>query len=215
MESLTDRAFALGFVPPIVEAYFRGGPRCAPSDSALGAGVTADGASVGEEAPEEDAATRAAIRRLNRAIMATWRDDGDDAYEPDVKDEWTRVKYEFGDACDADDGEEEEDPESETARERRCANRLMDMVEKDVHACVPALEMMQRMDQNIDAFEAFVDDMERRFALGTLPKRDVLGDKYLWRWRFFVLSVVVLCIAIAVGVARSLARSVDCVTFIV
>ena len=66
--------------------------------------------------------------------------------------------------------------------------------------------MMQRMDQNIDAFEAFVDDMERRFALGTLPKRDVLGDKYLFRWRFFVLSVFVLCIAIAVGVARSLAR---------
>ena len=121
--------------------------------------------------------------------MASWRDDGDGAYEPDVKDEWTRVKYEFGEACEADDGGEEEDPESETARERRCANRLMDMVEKDVHACVPALEMMQRMDQNIDAFEAFVDDMERRFALGTLPKRDVLGDKYLFRWRFFVLSV--------------------------
>ena len=208
MESLTDRAFAYEFVPPVVEEYFfRGGhrrARCAPLD----AGVTADadGANAGEEAPEEDAATRAAIRRLNRAIMASWRDDGDGAYEPDVKDEWTRVKYEFGEACEADDGGEEEDPESETARERRCANRLMDMVEKDVHACVPALEMMQRMDQNIDAFEAFVDDMERRFALGTLPKRDVLGDKYLFRWRFFVLSVFVLCIAIAVGVARSLAR---------
>lgn len=134
-------------------------------------------ANAGEEAPEEDAATRAAIRRLNRAIMASWRDDGDGAYEPDVNDEWTRVKYEFGEACEADDGGEEEDPESETARERRCANRLMDMVEKDVHACVPALEMMQRMDQNIDAFEAFVDDMERRFALGTLPKRDVLGGQ--------------------------------------
>ena len=136
--------------------------------------------------------------------MAAWRYGKDE--EPEVDDDWTRVKYEFGDACEADDGEEEEESASETARERRCANRLLDMVEKDVHACMPAMEMMQRMDQNIDAFEAFVDDMERRFALGTLPKRDVLGDKYLFRWRFFVLSVLVLWIAVVVGVLRALVR---------
>ena len=57
-------------------------------------------------------------------------------------------------------------------RERACANRLMDMIEKDLRTCLPALSMFTNGSKR-HAFEAFLDDMERRFARGTLPKRMV------------------------------------------
>ena len=105
--------------------------------------------------------------------------------------------------------EMEEREESDVERrERACANRLMDMIEKDLRACLPALSMFTRMDQNVDAFEAFLDDMERRFARGTLPKRDVLGDLIVFRWRAFVLVFVATTTATFVGATRMLLRAV-------
>lgn len=144
MELFMDCVFVYGFVLLVVEEYFFCGGYCRVWCVLFDVGVMVDvdGANVGEEASEEDAATRAVIWRLNWVIMVSWWDDGDGVYEFDVKDEWIWVKYEFGEVCEVDDGGEEEDFESETARERRCVNRLMDMVEKDVYVCVLVLEMM-------------------------------------------------------------------------
>ena len=144
------------------------------------------------------------IRRLRRVMMRAERgmDMDEEQYTPGEESGWTREKFSFEKTEDGEDVEE--DPTSEAARELRCVNKIMDMLEKDLRACLPALRMFRRMDRNIDAFEAFVDDMERRFEAGTLPKRDVLGEKLLFRWRMFVLSGFVALTAIIVGVARAI-----------
>jgi ESF2/ABP1 family protein len=77
------------------------------------------------------------------------------------------------------------------------------MIEKDLRACMPAMRMFKRMDQNIEAFEAFVDDMERRFKEGTLPKRDVFGARLVNRWRLILLSAHVAFVAVAIGCVRA------------
>lgn len=146
------------------------------------------------------------IRRLRRVMMRAERgmDMDEEQYTPGEESGWTREKFSFEKQDDGNDEDADEDPTSEAARELRCVNKIMDMLEKDLRACLPALRMFRRMDKNIDAFEAFVDDMERRFEAGTLPKRDVLGEKLLFRWRMFVLSGFVALTAIVVGVARAI-----------
>ena len=145
------------------------------------------------------------IRRLRRVMMQAERgmNMDEEQYTPGEGSAWTRQKFTFENAENG--GKvKDEDPTSEAARELRCVNKIMDMLEKDLHACLPALRMFRRMDKNIDAFEAFVDDMERRFEAGTLPTRDILGEKLLFRWRVCVLSGFVAFTAIFVGIARAI-----------
>ena len=222
METLTNKPPRYGFVPAEVMEFFEGGYRRARAAPPTREGVVgaseretrtrdardADGDRTGDEARDH-----ADARRLMREVE--WeRRRGTGTERRGTGDEdgtWTRVRgCEFGDALPEPwaremEGKEESDVER---RERACANRLMDMIEKDLRACLPALSMFTRMDQNVDAFEAFLDDMERRFARGTLPKRDALGDLIVVRWRVFVLVFVATTTATFVGATRMLLRAV-------
>ena len=222
METLTNKPPRYGFVPAEVMEFFEGGYRRARAAPPTREGVVgaseretrtrdardADGDRTGDEARDH-----ADARRLMWEVE--WerrRGTGTESSGTGFEDEtWTRVRgCEFGDALPEPwaremEGKEESDVER---RERACANRLMDMIEKDLRACLPALSMFTRMDQNVDAFEAFLDDMERRFARGTLPKRDALGDLIVFRWRVFVLVFVATTTATFVGATRMLLRAV-------
>jgi hypothetical protein len=44
--------------------------------------------------------------------------------------------------------------------------------------------------------------MRRRFDAGTMPKRDVLGNKMLYKWRAVVLSALVLWLAVSVAFVK-------------
>jgi hypothetical protein len=217
METLTNARPRYGFVPPTVMEFFEGGYRrarvCRDRRERVVAPDADEDVDFFRDDEDGEDATRDArdVRRLRREVEWDFRRRGPGTwYEPaDDDPTWTRVRgYEFGDAL-PESWSMDAKEESEVARrERACANRLMDLIEKDLHACVPALSMFQRMDQNVDAFEAFLDDMERRFALGTLPKRDELGDLIVFRWRAFVLVFMATTTAIFVGAARAVFRLV-------
>ena len=218
METLTNKRPRYGFVPPTVMEFFEGGYRRARVGRDRRESVVAPNATDDVDVfhdhgvVDEDAARDARdVRRLRREVEWDFRRRGPGTwYEPaDDDPTWTRARgYEFGDAL-PESWSMDAKEESEVARrERACANRLMDLIEKDLRACLPALSMFTRMDQNVDAFEAFLDDMERRFALGTLPKRDELGDLIVFRWRAFVLVFMATTTAIFVGATRMVLRLV-------
>lgn len=218
METLTNKRPRYGFVPPTVMEFFEGGYRRARvgrdrRESVVAPNATDDVDAFHDGVVDEDAARDARdVRRLRREVEWDFRRRGPGTwYEPEEDDDatWTRARgYEFGDAP-PEAWSMDEKEESEVARrERACANRLMDLIEKDLRACLPALSMFTRMDQNVDAFEAFLDDMERRFTLGTLPKRDALGDLIVFRWRAFMLVFAATTTAIVVGATRMVLRLV-------
>ena len=199
MEELTNAPWPHAW-PPCIDEFFAGGyERCGRVyDETFARDVDGKGVDVREIAGDAHADE---IRKFAREMMAHERAMGfDGVYTPGEDSEWTRedASLDPADPANAERMKEEDDPTSESARERRCANALLDMVDEDLHACTPALEMFTRMDQNIDAFEAFVRDMRRRFDAGTLPKRDVLGNKMLFKWRALVLSVIAVWIAVSV-----------------
>ncbi|OUS43448.1 putative TBP-binding protein [Ostreococcus tauri] len=178
MESLTgSEAYAFGFVPPVISAFARGGWRRGRVLSATDVRAPMDG---GPDVIVDDVgavvnAEETAIRRLNRAMMRAWRDgdvDANGGYVPEPDAPWRRA------ACDLEGDlrtpRARVTPPSDAARarERRCVHRIMDMLDEDLPACVPALSMMQRLAPNPDALEAFVDDMEPNRGvvyLGTIP----------------------------------------------
>lgn len=201
MEALTNKPWAHAWPPSLDEFFAQRGYERAGRRYSLDFTRATDGKGedLGERAHDEDGDD---IRRLVREIMAHERDMGfNGTYTPNEDSNWVRVETSLDDVSDVDDAKEE-DPTSERARTRRCANALLDMVDEDLYACEPALEMFERMDQNIDAFEAFIRDMRRRFDAGTLPKRDILGRAMLNRWRAIVASVVIVWIAISVAVMQ-------------
>ena len=219
METLTNKPPRYGFVPAEVMEFFEGGDRRACAAPPTREGVVGarddDGDARNDDGERggSEGRDRADARRLMREVeWERLRGTGTERRGTEDGDEtWTRVRgCEFGDALPepwAREMEEREESDVER-RERACANRLMDMIEKDLRACLPALSMFTRMDQNVDAFEAFLDDMERRFARGTLPKRDALGDLIVFRWRAFVLVFVATTTATFVGATRMLLRAV-------
>ena len=148
------------------------------------------------------------IRKLARELMTAERDAGFTApYDPSSDSEWTREPCPLEDAgpyVADEDEDEDEDPQSEIARERRCGNAILDMLEGDLHACLPALAMLERLDQNIDAFEAFVRDMRSRFERGALPKSDILGESLRSKWRLCLIATLLACVAVTVAVIRTI-----------
>lgn len=206
MEALSDVAWTWGFVPPLVVDFFARGRRRARVYDANDFRRPLDGAPddiVGED-QLGDEARQVRIRRFAR-MMVVGRHEAavrGEEWLPPVESGWRQREYAVEDDLGRPQTREEADPTSVVGRERRCVHKIMDMLEKDLHACLPALEMLQRIDPHVDAFEAFVDDMERRFDSGTLPKRDELGIKLVNRWRLFVLSVLIAWIAASIGFVR-------------
>ena len=201
MEELTHKPWPHVW-PPCIDEFFAGGyTRCGRVyDETFTRDIDGKGVDVREISDDAHADE---IRKMTREIMVHERDMGfQGVYTPGEDSEWTRVDASVEPDDPRNVEEEEHDPTSESARERRCANALLDMVEEDLHTCTPALEMFVRMDQNIDAFEAFIRDMRRRFDAGTMPKRDVLGNKMLYKWRAVVLSALVLWLAVSVAFVK-------------
>ena len=206
MEALSDARWTWGFVPPIVVDFFRGGRRRARVYDAKDFTRPLDGMAddiVGED-QLGDEAKQVRIRRFARMMVmgeSEARARGEE-WRPPVESGWRRVEYALEDHLGRPAARAEADPTTVIGRERICVHKIMDMMEKDLHACLPALEMLQRIDPHVDALEAFVDDMERRFEAGTLPKRDELGIKLVNRWRLFVISVLIAWIAASIECAR-------------
>lgn len=206
MEALSDVEWTFGFVPPLVVDFFHRGRRRARVYDANDFTRPLDGYPddiVGED-QLGDEARQVRVRRFARMMVMGEHEAAarGEEWRPAVESGWRRVEYALEDHLGRPAAREEVDPTSVVGRERICVHKIMDMLEKDLHACLPALEMLQRIDPHVDALEAFVDDMERRFEAGTLPKRDELGIKLVNRWRLFVLSVFIAWIAASIGCAR-------------
>lgn len=209
MESLTgSEAYAFGFVPPVISAFARGGWRRGRVLSATDVRAPMDGGPdvIVDDLGAVASAEEAAIRRLNRAMMRAWRDgdvDANGGYVPEPDAPWRRAACDLEGDLRTPRARVTPPGDAARARERRCVHRIMDMLDEDLPACVPALSMMQRLAPNPDALEAFVDDMERRFRARALPTVDVLGRRLVHRWRLFLLVAIVASVCAGVGVVRA------------